>query len=433
MQGKKRAAEPRQRNALFQLGDYWLDREPGRTNIYRYWYDAGARKTRRKATEFADLEKAKAWLAAEILKEAPSIPENDPGRVTIAAVRAFYWEHHGRHIRSGNVALQAFNLVDEFFDKQPVDGAPKVRDFEIEHQILFMKWCAAAKGLKAKSISTYLLYIKAALRFCARPHMITDGRGGHRKAHLLASAPFVECAEKVVAKTTGQTMSKPRDFVPTDVDLARVLDEIGEPSTRRYCIMALNTWARPEAITELRVSKQVDFERGLVHLNAPGRAQNNKVRPTIRLSFNLRAWLIYWNADAPICKWTKDGRNIIVKRVDNRTLKDAAIRAGVPDAERYNRYVFRHYMATRVRRASIEVPREQRSEWLGHVDPDHRTTERWYESMDEDHLLEAARATDEIVERLDGLMRRWRLVAPAVQAGTRLMIVENDQKSERQA
>lgn len=410
---------------LFELGGYWLGRERLADTIYVYWYDAEARRTRRETTGLHDLEAAKVWLATKVLKEAPEKPHKDPAMVTIASVRAFYMEHHGRHMRSHEVAELAFRHIGRFLSEQQIDGAPKVADFGLARQEQFMRWCATVGDMSPKSISTYLTYYRAALRFASKPRMVLDGRGGHREAQFLETAPYVKTSEPEIAKIVGRPVSKPREYVPDEREMARVLDEITAPHMRRYVIMALNTWARPEAITELRVGAQVDFERGLVHLNPAGRRQNNKVRPTIRLTDNLRAWLQYWNADAPICKWTNDDRCIIIRKIDNRSLKDAAERAKVSNADLWNRYVFRHFMATKIRSVpGIEVSREQRAEWMGHADPDHRTTQRWYESMDPDHLLNAARATDAILSRLNGFCMRS-LVAPTVVPGTRIRIVEN--------
>lgn len=425
MQQDQRASRQGARSAdrIFEIGKYWLGLERHSTTYYCYWYDANARRTRRETTGIRDLDEAKTWLVKLHLKEAPDKPHKSADDVTIASVKAFYFEHHARHIRSCDAADRAFHLILKFIRSQK-EGAPKVGDFTLAAQESFMRW-AAATGLTAKSIASYLLYYRAAVRFGAKPRMIHDGRGAEREARLYELAPYVEASEKAVARVVGGTMSRPRSFVPSEADLAKMLDAIVEPHVRRYCIMALNLWARPEAITELRVKAQVDFERGLVHLNPPDRRQNNKVRPTVRLTDNLRGWLIYWNVDAPICRTTRDGRDVIVRKIDNRSLKRAAERAGLPDADLYTRYVFRHFMATKVRAvAGIPVSREQRAEWMGHADPDHRTTQLWYESMDPDHLLDACRATDAIMLRLHHLCARG-LVAPTVRAGTRLQLVEN--------
>jgi integrase len=82
------------------------------------------------------------------------------------------------------------------------------------------------------------------------------------------------------------------------------------------------------------------------------------------------------------------------------THKKIAVKAGV-DPTHVNRYMLRHYMATRIRRvAGIPVPREQRAEWLGHADPKHRQTE-WYEHFDPDYLEAAMQATDAIMAGLN--------------------------------
>ncbi|MGB8313154.1 MAG: hypothetical protein WCE69_01560, partial [Aestuariivirga sp.] len=64
--------------------------------------------------------------------------------------------------------------------------------------------------------------------------------------------------------------------------------------------IALNTWARPEAILDLSVRAQVDFEHSLIDLNPPSRKQTKKRRPIIRLTENLRGWLEHWGEDRPL-------------------------------------------------------------------------------------------------------------------------------------
>src|SRR5262249_39251809 len=154
-----------------------------------------------------------------------------------------------------------------------------------------------------------------------------------------------------------------RDWIPSDAELAGIIDGLPEDKEHeaafRYVIMALNTWARPEAILELSVKRQVSFESGLVHLNPPGRPQvPNKQRPTISLTDNLRGWLLHWNLDFPLVYFDRR-----VMRVDSRTLKKAAKAAGI-DTTFVHRYMLRHYMATRVRKVDgIPVSREERAKW----------------------------------------------------------------------
>ena len=417
--GRKARASNRDRQRLFQLGPYWLGSESNTDYLFYYWYEPSTRRTRRKTTGLRDLEEAKTWLAKLVLSEPADDPRHSD-KVTIAAVRRFYFSHHinapNAMVRDSRSPKRAFDLLAAYLDavllSERMEGAPKVGNFTLARQEGFMRWCRDNHGLSGKTISTYLSYIKAAFRFCAKLHLITDARGREREATLLSSVPYVDDSEDRVSKITNLPRSQPRNWIPTDHELAALIDglpaDMEHEAAFRYVIVALNTWARPEAICQLSIRAQVDFDRAIVHLNAAGRLQNKKIRPTIRLTENLRGWLLHWDRDYPIAYFGRP-----VRKIDGRTLKKAAVRAGL-DPVLVNRYTLRHYMATRVRRVEgISVSREERASWMGHVDPHFRTTEAWYESLDPDYLLSPARATDAIMMRLNEMTKRT-LVSPNV-------------------
>src|SRR5262245_25070215 len=397
MPQRKTRRGKRESARLFQIAGYWLIHEEDRNHYAYCWYDPATRKVRRRTTGKTDLDDAKRWLAALVLAEPPAQPDH-PDNVTLAAVRRFYFEHHVNAKDADKYRIvdranpkRAFAYVALYLrtvaNDAGIEGAPKVGHFTLARQQAFMRWCRDKHSHSCKTISTYLTYIKAAMRFAAKPRVITDARGVEREVLLLAQAPYIEDSEKEITKITGLPRSKPRGFVPTDPELAAIIDALPEDeeheAVSRYIIMALNTWARPEAITDLSVRAQVDFERGIVDLNPPGRLQNKKVRPTIRLTDNLRGWLLYWNLDKPL---VGKRLGIPVQGISSRTLKKAAMRTGI-DPGPVNRYMLRHYMATRVRTvATVAVSREERAAWMGHVDPEHSTTQAWYESFDPDHL-----------------------------------------------
>lgn len=349
-----------------------------------------------------------------------------PDSVTIAAARKFYMDHHASRIRSTASAKRAFALVLQYLDAVGVsDGAPKVGDFTVARQDGFMRWCRD-QGLSGKSISTYLSYYKAGLKFASIPRLITDARGVEREAQILSAVPHVNDGEEYVSKVTGLQRSKPRDWIPSDAELAAVIDAIEHEHVFRYVMLALNTWARPEAICELNVLKQADFQRRRISLNPPDRVQNKKVRPTIPMTDNLFGWLKTWNREFPI----HDMHGERIGEINNRTLKKAATRAGV-EAKAFTRYTLRHYMATRIRRVEgCPVSREERAAWLGHTDPHHRTTEAWYESLDADYLLGAKQATDGLIVALSRLCKVRSLIPPMMQHRSGLMVIESVQDAE---
>jgi integrase len=452
-QGSKRTAEPRGASAkrqtvarreadrLFQIGEYWLGFEEGSPFVFYYWYDAGTRRTRRKTTGQRELDEAKKFLAKLVLSEPPSEPQ-EAEEATLAAVRRWYFKYHinatqkGRDVvRDKSGPKRAWALLTIYMwrhlKQSGIAGAPAVGHFSLAIQHDFIVWLAEEHDLSCKTISTYTSYIKAGIRFAAVPRIVVDARGTKRESRPLESAPYIVSGEAKVSELTGLERSKPRDWIPTDAELAATIDQFhnADPARApeveaafRYTVMALNTIARPEAITDISVKAQVFFGTGLVDINAPGRPQvPSKIRPTIRLTNNLRAWLIYWNLDKPIVYYGDP-----IDAVSVRTVQKAAKKAGVANWKKFNRYTLRHYMATRIRRVpSVKVEREERAEWMGHTDPEHRTTERHYESMDPDYLVNVRDAIDAIMLHLSALMKVRSLIPPNVVTRSGLTLIEN--------
>lgn len=349
----------------------------------------------------------------------------EPRSVYFAAIMRYYMDNHGNFIRSKNAAQRAFDLALAYLKKSTKRDAPKVDDFSLAKQESFMRWCRDEHKLSAKSISTYMAMIRAGMEYGARPRIVTDSKGDEREARLLAAAPFIQASEKEIVRVTGLPRSRPRDFIPKDDQLARFLDETYDPESEkevrerehifRYCLIALNTWARPEAICELNVATQVDFSNGLINLNPPGRPQNNKYRPTIRLTDNLRGWLLYWNLERPILYCGQPVKEVLAK-----TFKRIAERAEVPGMVRYS---LRHYMNTRAMNASPDIrpDREERAVWMGHFDPRFKTT-MVYEHHSPDYLVKCCQATDAVMTALDALAKKSLFAPNTVKRG--LHVVE---------
>lgn len=413
-----RSAGARQQARLWQFKDQWIGREKGSPYFYRYWYDGNGR-VGRKSLGTDDLEEAKTRLARIVLGEAPANPL-DPDSVYFAAVMRYYMDNHGNMIRSRSAAQRAFDLSLAYLRKATGKAAPTVADFGLARQEAFMRWCRDEHKLKAKSISTYLAMIRAGMEYAAKPRIVEDSKGIEREARMLAAAPFIQASEKEVAKVTGLPQSRPRDFIPTDAQVAAFLDATYDADNPkevrdrehlfRYCIIALNTWARPEAICELNVAEQVDFTTGVIDLNPKGRRQNNKYRATVRLTDNLRAWLLHWNVERPICYAGQPVDSILPK-----TIKGVSARAGVPQMVRYS---LRHYMNTRAMRvpADIRPDREERAVWMGHHDARFRTT-MVYEHFSPDYLMKCKQATDAIMHVLDTLATKSLFAPNATKQG----------------
>jgi integrase len=429
---------------LFEIGGTWIAWVDGRPSLYRFWYDRRSGEIRRRSLKTTDIEEAKRIVAGCALEQKYEDPR-DPEQVMLVAVLTHYFENHSDKRRSAHAARRAGELVLQFLESECKFGPEvKVGQFTKGLQAKFAQWSVEKFRHSPSYISRNLSVIAAACRFATKTIVKRMPSGELDELKLLRFMPEICFDVKWLADMTDRPEPKPRDYVPTLEELASLLDTDGSETLRRYDIVALNTWARPEAILDLSVRAQVDFENGLVDLNPPGRKQNKKQRPRIKLTENLRGWLEHWGADRPLSYNSKKisgkkpaqertAANHIKAQFKRRTFRWMLVRSGLSKLEiddlfrrarkgeseplkkalaaaeergikRITRYTFRHFMATRIRGLEkIKVDREQRSLWLGHGK---RDATSWYESHDPEYLKECSRATSMILEQLDALTRR---------------------------
>ena len=452
---------------LFEICGTWIARIDGRPCLYRFWYDKRSGEIRRRSLKTKDLEEAKRIVAGHAVEQIHEDPR-DPEQVMLVAVLTHYFENHSDKRRSAYAARRAGELVLQFLESECEFGPTvKIGQFTKGLQVKFAQWSVEKFNHSPSYISRNLSVIAAACRFATKTIVKRMPSGELDEIKLLRFVPEICFDVKWLADMIDRPEPQPRDYVPTFEELASLLDTDGSDTLRRYDIIALNTWARPEAILDLSVRAQVDFENGLVDLNPPGRKQNKKQRPKIKLTENLRGWLEHWGVDRPLSYNSKKvggkipaqkrtAANHIKAQFKRRTFRWMLVRSGLSKLEiddlfrrarrgesmplkeaiataeekgirRITRYTLRHFMATRARSLEkIKVDREQRSLWLGHRK---RDATSWYESHDPEYLKECSRATSMILEQLDVLTRRplvplivkqrKELARPAVASGQR--------------
>ena len=434
---------------LFEFGGQWIGKVGGSQQLYRFWYDGRNGEVRRRSLKTTDIEEAKAKLAELIIKDTPASAD-DPERVPLVYVLSHYLEGHSDGKPSAHVARRAADLVMQFLEQEcGFEVNVKTAKFGILYQTEFARWCAKEFEHSPAYVSRVLGVVAAACKFAAKTKLLKNAAGELSEARLLRFAPDIRYDAKWLSEVMAVPEPRPRDYVPSYEELASLLDiEAGE-TLQRYDILALNTWARPEAIVDLSVKLQVDFATELVDLNPPGRRQNKKQRPVIRLTSNLRGWLEHWGEDFPLSytsvlqdgslgrkpvshvkaqfnrrstRWMllRSGQCVeaidelfkVARQGSQERLREALSYAEAKGIERVTRYTLRHFMATKVRSLTkSNVAREQRSHWLGHGK---RDATSWYETRDPEFLNECALATSEVIDRLDTLMKRS-LVPPNIQ------------------
>jgi integrase len=183
-------------------------------------------------------------------------------------------------------------------------------EFSMPWQQEFIKWLGEEKNHAVATISREMTSVAAAFNHAVK-RIVVDDDGSKRVVQLLKYAVPILYKEEEISRLTLKPGPTPRSWLPTWEQMAQFIDTIGRRTSKgewnknsenlfRFIVFMLNTWARPEAILEIDVPEQVDFEAGILRLNPPGRKQTKKVRPTIPLTDNLKAWLKHWNIDRPI-------------------------------------------------------------------------------------------------------------------------------------
>ena len=198
----------------------------------------------------------------------------------------------------------------------------------------------------------------------------------------------------------GQPVPEPRERILTLDEMARFLAAIKTEHVFRYTMIALNTLARPQAVTEL-TRFQVDWEHRFIALNPAQRPQTKKFRPTVPITETLWGWLQVWDGDHFV---TYRGRPV---RNTKKAIRQTASDAGLPEV---NRYALRHTMASELRKRG--APMDQIAIMMGHKRRDFRTTER-YTKYDPAFLHDVVTAIDSYMDELQNVAG-VQLIAPSV-------------------
>ena len=160
----------------------------------------------------------------------------------------------------------------------------------------------------------------------------------------------------------------PREF-------GRWFAEVKAEHARLYVEIAIATMARPSAILEL-TWRQVDWERGMLNLNPPGRRQTKKRRPIVALEEETMA-LLKTASEGAQCDYVIERGG---KKVDSikKAFQAASKRSGI----HVTPYTLRHTGA--VWAAERGTPMTELAQFMGHDDD--RTTQKHYARFSPAHL-----------------------------------------------
>jgi len=338
----------------FRIGKWFLDKRPNSPNWCVCWFDPSTRQTRRASLRTEDFQVAKVRFADHVTKHE-TLRDVKPEAVLLEVILIRYWEGHAKAIPSAEQARFALAKWSDHF------SGVTVAELTPKRQETFVA-ALRAKGYQPSYISRILSVGRAAL--------IRAWKRGE-----LTSVPFIAD----VKRDPEMEAERFRDLNMDEV--ARLLRAAAAvPHLLKFCVISLNTLARPDAVLDLGPA-QVDMTRRLIKLNPDGRQQTKKYRPVVPVSETLLPWLEQCDGSRFVLYRGKPVAS--VKKSFARAVADAGL-------EDVSAYCLRHTMATELRARGI--PEWEAMGMLGHKSPA-RTTER-YAKFRPNYLGEAVRAID---------------------------------------
>lgn len=295
----------------------WLDIREG--IYYAAWYDAEAKRTKRKSLGCRDSKEAESLFAEWLLSRTKPAGRND--EVLIAPVLNDYLsEHLAGKASFARDAERAIKLAEYFGAMTISQLTPKVQQAYVKSQ--------TAAGLKPTSIARDLSVLKAALQRLWKLQEI------EQPPHIFMPAS-----------------SPPRERVLSHDEAGRLI-EIAPPHIALYLQLALATAARPSDLLRLQWF-QVDFANRRIHMRLSGEAVTTKRKGTIRMSDAVARLLTDWRRSsavaAHVIAW---GGKPLTRRSLHQAIARVAERAKI---EKVYPYALRHTAATWLARQGISM------------------------------------------------------------------------------
>ncbi|MEM9360715.1 MAG: hypothetical protein AAGB04_31460 [Pseudomonadota bacterium] len=201
------------------------------------------------------------WFVLEHTK-----PQQKAGEATLAEIFARFFEHHGQTLVSAADVKRNLKYWLEFHEDATLEEAA-----DQQAQTKFRDWLHRERGMSLASVRTCLLIGKSAINWAWKRGEVTH-------------VPHIPLVKPPKPEPKGR---------PLEVkEVAKLFAHAEQPHLCALMAFMLGTAARTGAILDLTLN-QIDTDRALVMLNPPGRQQNNKFRPTVKLPSQLLEYVRY--------------------------------------------------------------------------------------------------------------------------------------------
>lgn len=293
---------PRTKRAkpLYQRGAFSLHRRDGRSNLEIIWYDVDRRRERSVSAGTGDLRQAKLELDRRYLESQgqrccptcgrPMDGETAP--LLTSAIRDYLLlgeDKAGFKTTRGRLG----HVVEFVAETDPLITVPQVDEQFVER---FRRWFAqrpvitpTGKQLRSRSLG----HIEGCVRQLAAAINATQGQSARFKAEQpknVSRSPIYRADIPTLARMFQFCIDPPPPEGRQWSEKERAMVVETRVELLRYLRAAVATWARPDAIFDIRPAQWHASAR-VLDLNPKGRRQTKKHRPKIPIARQFISWL----------------------------------------------------------------------------------------------------------------------------------------------
>lgn len=286
---------------LYHRGNYSLHPRQGR-NHEIVWYDETAKRERSVSAGTSDTRQAslaldRKYLEAGNTRFCPKCGKPNDGEEATLLLRAMADYMLPREGQAGFARSTKPRLTKVMQYVAATDPAVTIQAINDQWIARFRKWLMD-QPVKSKSGKPLRARTLGGVEGCVL--QLAAVINGATKGNAQFKAKSVkDLAQSPVYRADIDTLAAMFRFClypekkPKQRWSAKVAEKTVEGRTNllRYLRAAVATWARPDAIYDLRAKGQWHSEAGVLALNRPGREATKKRRPTIPVARQFRPWL----------------------------------------------------------------------------------------------------------------------------------------------
>lgn len=283
---------------LYQRGPFALYPREGR-NLEIVWYDETAKRERSASAGTGDVEQGRLALDRKYLKAegahfCPRCGQQTDGEAAmllLSAITDYMLKNEDQegYIRSTKPRLA--KVIEYVAATDPAVTVPTINEKWIEG---FRAWLMGRPVIRAGQqrdrslggVEGSVLQLAAVINATGQ-----KAKFKARSVKALAKSPIYRADIDMLAAMFRFCLypePKPKQRWSDKVAVKIVESRI---NLLRYLRAAVSTWARPDAIYDLRANGQWHSAPGVLNLNQPNRTQTKKHRPTIPVARQFRPWL----------------------------------------------------------------------------------------------------------------------------------------------